>query len=202
MTWPIKWKIANNLKSRLIGLACRVFTNGPGDRGSIPSWIIPKTQKMVIDSSLLNSQHYKVWIKGKVEQFKERSSILPYTLKRELSSHHRLRPPALLLFLSKAIGGEAWHSWKCQNTHVRSFARWKFDNISSFPTLSFFYLILYSLTLKSLFSPVDWSCRILGLYLCSEVKPPTHPMSVLDMIQIHLMVRLNFWNFERMLSTS
>ena len=37
---------------------------------------IPKTQKMVLD----NSQHYKVWIKGKVEQSRERSSALTYTL--------------------------------------------------------------------------------------------------------------------------
>ena len=31
--------------------------------------VIPKTQKMVLDASLLNSQHYKVQIKSKVEQF-------------------------------------------------------------------------------------------------------------------------------------
>ena len=40
----------------------RVFANGPGDRGSIPGWVIPKTLKMVLDTSL----HYKVCIKGKV----------------------------------------------------------------------------------------------------------------------------------------
>ena len=34
----------------------------------------------MFDISLLNSQHYKVCIKGKVEQSKERSSTLPYTL--------------------------------------------------------------------------------------------------------------------------
>ena len=27
--------------------------------------VIPKTQKIVLDASLLNTQHYKVWIKGK-----------------------------------------------------------------------------------------------------------------------------------------
>ena len=42
-----------------------VFTNGLGDQGSIPGQVIPKTQKIVIDASLLNTQHYKVWIKGK-----------------------------------------------------------------------------------------------------------------------------------------
>ena len=57
----------------------RVFANGPGDRGSIPGRVIPKTQKMVLDASLLNIQQYKVGIKGKVEQSRERSSALPYT---------------------------------------------------------------------------------------------------------------------------
>ena len=54
-----------------IGLAVRVFANGPGDLGSIPGRVIPKTQKMVLDASLLNTQHYKVWIKGKVEPSRE-----------------------------------------------------------------------------------------------------------------------------------
>ena len=54
-----------------IGLAVRVFTNGPGDLGSIPGRVIPKTQKMVLDASLLNTQHYKVRIKGKVKQSRE-----------------------------------------------------------------------------------------------------------------------------------
>ena len=55
----------------LIGLAVRVFANGPGDLSSIPGRLIPKTQKMVLDASLLNTQHYKVRIKGKVEQSRE-----------------------------------------------------------------------------------------------------------------------------------
>ena len=54
-----------------IGLGVRVFANGPGDLGSIPGRFIPKTQKMVLDASLLNTQHYKVRIKGKVEQSRE-----------------------------------------------------------------------------------------------------------------------------------
>ena len=32
---------------------------------SIPGQVIPKTQKVVLDASLLNTQHCKVWIKGK-----------------------------------------------------------------------------------------------------------------------------------------
>ena len=56
-------------------LVC-MFANGPGDRGSIPGRVIPKTLKMVLDAALLNTQHYKVKLKGKVEQSKERSSAL------------------------------------------------------------------------------------------------------------------------------
>ena len=48
-----------------------VFTNGLGDRGSNLGRVIPKVQKMVLDAALLNTQHYKVRIKGKVEQSKE-----------------------------------------------------------------------------------------------------------------------------------
>ena len=63
----------------LIGLVGRVFANGPGDLGSIPGCVIPKTLKMVLDISLLNTQQYKVRIKGKAEQSRERSSALSYT---------------------------------------------------------------------------------------------------------------------------
>ena len=41
---------------RLIGLIDRVFANGPGDLGSIPGRVIPKTLKRVLDTSLLNTQ--------------------------------------------------------------------------------------------------------------------------------------------------
>ena len=55
----------------------RVFANGPGDWGSVPGRVIPQksqTQKMILDDALLNTQHYKVMIKGQVEW----SSDLPY----------------------------------------------------------------------------------------------------------------------------
>ena len=58
----------------------KFFTNGPGDLGPIPGRVIRKTQKMLLDASLLNTQHYKVNIKGKVEQSRERSNAFPYTL--------------------------------------------------------------------------------------------------------------------------
>ena len=66
----------NRLSKRPIGIMTRMFANGSGDQGSIPSRVILETQKP--DTSLLNTQYYKVRIKGKVEQFKERSSALSY----------------------------------------------------------------------------------------------------------------------------
>ena len=48
-----------------IGIIVRVFANSPGDRSLIPGRVIPKIQKMVLDHSLLNTRHYKVWIKSK-----------------------------------------------------------------------------------------------------------------------------------------
>ena len=42
-----------------------MFANGPGDLDSILGRVIPKTFKMVLDTSLLNTQQYKVFIKGK-----------------------------------------------------------------------------------------------------------------------------------------
>ena len=57
----------------MICLAGRVFANYPGNLVSIPSHVMPMTLKMV-----LNTQQYKVRIKGKVVQSRERSSALPY----------------------------------------------------------------------------------------------------------------------------
>ena len=59
-------------------LVGRVFANGLGDLSSIPGRVIPKTLKMILDTSLLNTQQYKVRIKGKMEQSRESSSALPY----------------------------------------------------------------------------------------------------------------------------
>ena len=49
------WFLSPN---RSIGLMRRVFANGPVDQGSIPGQVILKTQKMVLDAALLNTQHY------------------------------------------------------------------------------------------------------------------------------------------------
>ena len=52
----------------VIGLMSRVFANGLRDRSSISGQVIPKTQKMALDATLLNTQHYKLRIKDKVKQ--------------------------------------------------------------------------------------------------------------------------------------
>ena len=68
----------NKLATLVLNSFWRLFANGPENLGSIPGSIIPKTLKMVVDTSLLNTQQYKVCIKGKVEQSRERSNALPY----------------------------------------------------------------------------------------------------------------------------
>ena len=72
-------KLTFTYKKPDIDKIVRVFANGPGDLGSIPVRVIPKTLKKVLDASLLNTQHYKVRIKGKVEQSRESSNALSYT---------------------------------------------------------------------------------------------------------------------------
>ena len=44
-----------DLLCSFIVLVGRMFANGPGDLGSIPGHVIPKTLKMVLDTSLLNT---------------------------------------------------------------------------------------------------------------------------------------------------
>ena len=63
-------------KTSLVG---RVLANGPGDPGSVQGYVISKTLKMVHDTSLFNTQQYKVRIKSKVEQTTEKRSSLSYT---------------------------------------------------------------------------------------------------------------------------
>ena len=71
-----------------------MFANGSRDQGSIPGRVILKTQKMVLDASLLNTQHYNVWIKCKVEQSRERSSALPLHLSAVAIEKGAFRSPS------------------------------------------------------------------------------------------------------------
>ena len=61
----------------------RVFVIGLGDWGSILGQVIPKTQKMLLDATLLSTQHYKVRIKCKVEQSMEGVALSPIVVAME-----------------------------------------------------------------------------------------------------------------------
>ena len=42
--------LLNYMETLDIGMMVRMFTNGPGDLGSIPGRVISKTQKMVLNA--------------------------------------------------------------------------------------------------------------------------------------------------------
>ena len=52
----IKNKYLELYSFRPIGIIVRVFSNGPGDLGSITGRVIPKIQKLVLSASLLQGQ--------------------------------------------------------------------------------------------------------------------------------------------------
>ena len=58
------------IKYRAINQSSKVFANNPGGRSSIPGRVVPKPQNG-IDATLLSTRHYKLRIKGKVEQSRE-----------------------------------------------------------------------------------------------------------------------------------
>ena len=53
----------------------RIFGNGPWDLNSVLGRVMPKSQKMVLNTSLLNTQSYKEHIESKVEQSWESSVV-------------------------------------------------------------------------------------------------------------------------------
>ena len=61
MPWWWWWYIYIHISTDII----LVFVDVPGDWGSNSHSVIPKTQKMVLDASLLTTQHYMLWIKRK-----------------------------------------------------------------------------------------------------------------------------------------
>ena len=62
-----------------MGIMVRVVRQWPGRPGFNRRSSNTKDSKMVLDTTLLNTQYYKVKIKGKVEQSREKISALPYT---------------------------------------------------------------------------------------------------------------------------
>ena len=166
----------------------RVFANGPGDVGSILGCIIPKTLKMVLDTSLLNTQQYKVCIKGKMEQSRERivpfpthwcSSYwkgafwLPSTKVANFTLYYDIR---ILLWLKYII-----------ILLLASFCH-QFEQV-------FLWSLIDSKSLQAFNCPVGWGYRIHWLLHCRGVRP-LPPMSVLDTTLNNLMVRFQqCWSF-------
>ena len=63
----------------MIGLVveCSQMAQETGVQSQVESY--QRLKKMVLDPSLLNTQHYKVHFKGKVEPSREKSNTFPYT---------------------------------------------------------------------------------------------------------------------------
>ena len=79
----VRFKIISYMESGVLVEREAVFDNISNQREAILGFNLwsshTKDSKMVLDAALLNSRNYKVCIKGKVEQSKERSSALPFT---------------------------------------------------------------------------------------------------------------------------
>ena len=66
--------------NRPIGIL--MFANDQGDQGSIPSQVIPKTQKLVYDASLLNTQYYLASLQVHFLLFHQFTSLKYFLSKR------------------------------------------------------------------------------------------------------------------------
>ena len=116
---------------------CVLFTNSPGDLGSITGRVISKTMKMVLNASLLKTQHYNVRIKGKVGQSRKRNSVLPFTFvwklsKRNTSGHPQRRSPNLsyiYIYIYSNIYVYKSHSYIHSSTYTHIYIQiYKFKN--------------------------------------------------------------------------
>ena len=104
------------------GLMVRVFANGPGDLGSIPGRVIPKTQKMVLDVTLLKTQLYKVRIK--VKWSNPGKGVAPSPTPRcssyrkgTLLGHPQLRSPTLQL-TSRGVVPVLYVWWELSHSFI------------------------------------------------------------------------------------
>ena len=147
-------KRLEKLEFWLIGIMVLVFTNGPGDLGSITGQVIPKTKKMVLDATLLNPQHYMVQSKWS----NPGEGVKPFHWprccsywKRKPSGHPRLWSANLLILQERTIRGDWIETFKiinriCNNRrHFFFYLNWKFTvKIKSTNQLDFFdYGVIY-----------------------------------------------------------
>ena len=87
-----------------IGLVVRVFANGPGDLGSIPSWVIPKTQKWYLMPPCLTLSIIRY--RSRVKWSNPAKGVAPSPThwcsklsKREPSGHPRLWSPTMYIYI-------------------------------------------------------------------------------------------------------
>ena len=64
-------------------------------------------KKTLLDAALLNTQHYKVWTKGKMEQSREWSSALTYNLSVVAIKKGAFRSPSTIVANNSSISKEA-----------------------------------------------------------------------------------------------
>ena len=99
----------------------RVFTNDPGDRSSIPGRVIPNTQKMVLDTALLNNQPNTVRMKSKLyNQVQQTAWVSQFQL--ELESVGDRMPAEWEPAPEKGLGPSVTHGWAAQPGCERSAA--------------------------------------------------------------------------------
>ena len=115
----------------------RVFTNGLGDRGSIPGRVIPKTQKIVLDAALLST---KVTIKSKVEQSRKwRCALLFISGHPRRLLHYSSYNFLFLFLLSFLFSSSMFFSLL---SHLFPHTLFLFTHVSNF--LKFFCLFHYT----------------------------------------------------------
>ena len=95
----------------------RVFANGPGDRGSIPCRVLPKTQKMVLDGTLLKTQY------SRVKWSNPGNGVVPSPTprcgsywKREPLGHPWLRSPRQNCYHQMKAG---WFSYSLKKKYIK-----------------------------------------------------------------------------------
>ena len=105
-----------------------VFINDLGDLGSIPGRVIPKTQKMVLDFSLFNTQHYKIGIKVKFP--------LLHLGVVSTEKEHLVRPqrwsPTLLIYSFSSANALFVILWTLSYVHLSVSFSQKFTNLWKF----------------------------------------------------------------------
>ena len=76
-----------------IAIMVRVFANGPGDNGSIPCRVVPKTQKIALHATLLNTSI--IMYGSRIKWSNPGKGVVPSPTPWSSSDHPRLRLPTL-----------------------------------------------------------------------------------------------------------